>query len=188
MSSCCRNPSTGHVDVLLGMESLLPAGAKKVPKIYQIACHPLQPHLVVAGAQRRCADMEQSAFVAGRPSGVSCRLMLLYTIWPGIMYALVGALRQQSLLECKCHVREPPLSPVGMHGACCPAVCPPLPFRQLSAWHYISCGLMKRKRVSASLLTKVLPVVLLCWRHRPRCLCSQHCFVTCCCRVCPAVL
>ena len=50
LSSGCRSPSTGHVDVLLGMESLLPAGAKKVPKIYQIACHPLQPHLVVAGA------------------------------------------------------------------------------------------------------------------------------------------
>ena len=29
---------------------MLPAGHKKAPKIYAIACHPLQPHIVAVGA------------------------------------------------------------------------------------------------------------------------------------------
>ena len=32
------------------LESLLPAGQKKVPKVYRIAAHPLQPHLLAVGA------------------------------------------------------------------------------------------------------------------------------------------
>ena len=28
----------------------MPQGQKKVPKVYQIACHPLQPHLVAVAA------------------------------------------------------------------------------------------------------------------------------------------
>ena len=115
LSSGCRSPSTGHVDVLLGMESLLPAGAKKIPKIYQIACHPLQPHLVVAGANAGVQAWSSLPLWHGARHEHPAGLMLLCTMWRGVKYALVGPLRQQSLPECECLVCEPPIGPVGMH-------------------------------------------------------------------------
>lgn len=39
-----------HAEELISLESLLLAGQKKVPKIYAIAVHPLQPHIVAVGA------------------------------------------------------------------------------------------------------------------------------------------
>ena len=35
---------------LISLESLLLAGQKKAPKIYTLAVHPLQPHVVAVGA------------------------------------------------------------------------------------------------------------------------------------------
>lgn len=49
-SCCCRYPTSAKVEQLINLESLLPNGQKKVPKVYQIACHPLQPHLVAVAA------------------------------------------------------------------------------------------------------------------------------------------
>ena len=46
----CRYPSSAKVEQLINLESLLPNGQKKIPKVYQIACHPLQPHLVAVAA------------------------------------------------------------------------------------------------------------------------------------------
>ncbi|KAK9819592.1 hypothetical protein WJX72_000101 [[Myrmecia] bisecta] len=43
-------PSSGNVVQVASVEQLLPAGSKKVPKVYQMACHPLLPHLVALGA------------------------------------------------------------------------------------------------------------------------------------------
>ena len=50
--ACDRCPGTRGLEVtqLGGLEGLLPAGTKKVPKIYTVACHPLRPHLVAVGA------------------------------------------------------------------------------------------------------------------------------------------
>ncbi len=45
-----RYPNNGRVEQLISLESLLPNGQKKVPKVYQIACHPLQPHLIAVAA------------------------------------------------------------------------------------------------------------------------------------------
>ena len=47
-----RCPGTRGLEVtqLASLEGLLPAGTKKVPKIYTVACHPLRPHLVAVGA------------------------------------------------------------------------------------------------------------------------------------------
>jgi hypothetical protein len=33
-----------------GLEALLPAGQKKSPKVYALAAHPLQPHVLAVGA------------------------------------------------------------------------------------------------------------------------------------------
>ncbi|KAK9822211.1 hypothetical protein WJX81_006190 [Elliptochloris bilobata] len=56
------------------LDSVLPAGHKKAPKIYALACHPLQPHLVAVGANagfRGCqylmASESQLWHIAYRP-------------------------------------------------------------------------------------------------------------------------
>ena len=46
----CRYPNNARIEQLISLESMLPNGQKKVPKVYQIACHPLQPHLVAVAA------------------------------------------------------------------------------------------------------------------------------------------
>lgn len=46
----CRYPNNARIEQLISLESILPNGQKKVPKVYQIACHPLQPHLVAVAA------------------------------------------------------------------------------------------------------------------------------------------
>jgi len=48
----CRHPSGRQLEAkeLISLESLLLAGQKKSPKIYTIAVHPLQPHIVAVGA------------------------------------------------------------------------------------------------------------------------------------------
>lgn len=35
---------------MASLESLVPAGQKKAPKVYAVACHPLLPHLIAVGA------------------------------------------------------------------------------------------------------------------------------------------
>ena len=52
LQSAHRCPGTRGLEVtqLASLEGLLPAGTKKVPKIYTVACHPLRPHLVAIGA------------------------------------------------------------------------------------------------------------------------------------------
>ena len=51
-SFSCRRLSRSQLQTeeLISLESLLLAGQKKVPKIYAIAVHPLQPHIVAVGA------------------------------------------------------------------------------------------------------------------------------------------
>ncbi|KAL3133386.1 hypothetical protein ABBQ38_007254 [Trebouxia sp. C0009 RCD-2024] len=48
-------PNNARIEQLISLESILPNGLKKVPKVYQIACHPLQPHLVAVAANAGCA-------------------------------------------------------------------------------------------------------------------------------------
>lgn len=47
-----RFPTSRQLEtsMLANLEGLLLPGTKKVPKIYKMACHPLQPHLVAVGA------------------------------------------------------------------------------------------------------------------------------------------
>lgn len=35
---------------MASLDSLVPAGQKKAPKVYAVACHPLLPHLIAVGA------------------------------------------------------------------------------------------------------------------------------------------
>lgn len=48
----CRHPGGKQLEAreLISLESLLLQGQKKAPKIYTIAVHPLQPHIVAVGA------------------------------------------------------------------------------------------------------------------------------------------
>ena len=48
----CRQPGGKQLEAkeLISLESLLLAGQKKAPKIYTLAVHPLQPHIVAVGA------------------------------------------------------------------------------------------------------------------------------------------
>ena len=39
-----------EADLLLSLDPFLPAGTKKAAKVYTIACHPLQPHVIAVGA------------------------------------------------------------------------------------------------------------------------------------------
>ena len=50
LDALCRYPNNARIEQLISLESILPNGQKKVPKVYQIACHPLQPHLVAVAA------------------------------------------------------------------------------------------------------------------------------------------
>ncbi len=47
-----RYPTSRQLGVkeVAALDSLLPAGQKKAPKVYRIAAHPLQPHLLAVGA------------------------------------------------------------------------------------------------------------------------------------------
>lgn len=54
--------NNGRVEQLISLESLLPNGQKKVPKVYQIACHPLQPHLIAVAANAGCAILSFDAY------------------------------------------------------------------------------------------------------------------------------
>lgn len=48
----CRHPGGKQLEAkeLISLESLLLAGQKKAPKIYALAVHPLQPHIIAVGA------------------------------------------------------------------------------------------------------------------------------------------
>ena len=89
--------------------------------------------------------------------------MLLYTMWPGVKYAVVGPLRQQSLPEHGCLVCEPPMGFVGMHGACYPAVCPSATYTsiQRQAVHLLQLD-DEDVVVCKPACCKVLPIILLC--------------------------
>ena len=59
--SVLRFPTSRQLEtvMLANLEQLLLPGTKKVPKIYALACHPLQPHLLAVGANAGacCIDM-----------------------------------------------------------------------------------------------------------------------------------
>lgn len=55
-------PTNDRVEQLISLESLLPNGQKKIPKVYQIACHSLQPHLVAVAANAGCAILSFDAY------------------------------------------------------------------------------------------------------------------------------
>ena len=44
------HPGSGAVSTLATLETDVPAGTKKAPKLYTAACHPLMPHIVAVGA------------------------------------------------------------------------------------------------------------------------------------------
>ena len=52
LTGVCRYPTSRQLGVreVAALDSLLPAGQKKTPKVYRIAAHPLQPHLLAVGA------------------------------------------------------------------------------------------------------------------------------------------
>lgn len=52
------------------LDAVLPAGHKKAPKIYAIACHPLQPHIVAVGANAGACSVPATAEVP--PDAWSC--------------------------------------------------------------------------------------------------------------------
>ena len=57
-----RHPGGKQLEAkeLISLESLLLAGQKKAPKIYTLAVHPLQPHIVAVGAnagKTLCTDL-----------------------------------------------------------------------------------------------------------------------------------
>ena len=44
------HPGSGAVYTLAALESEIPPGSKKMPKLYSAACHPLMPHIVAVAA------------------------------------------------------------------------------------------------------------------------------------------
>ncbi len=63
------HPGSGAVYLLTAMEHLIPPGAKKVPKVYTAACHPLLPHLVAVAANSGAPQLS-------RLFGCDCRSLL----------------------------------------------------------------------------------------------------------------
>ena len=50
-----------EADLLLSLDPFLPAGTKKAAKVYTVACHPLQPHIVAVGANAgTCLVLDKS--------------------------------------------------------------------------------------------------------------------------------
>lgn len=47
-----RYPTSRQLEVreVASLDSLVPAGQKKLPKVYRVACHPLLPHVIAVGA------------------------------------------------------------------------------------------------------------------------------------------
>ena len=82
----CRYPTSRQLAVAqqAALDAVLPAGHKKAPKIYAIACHPLQPHIVAvgtnAGARYSPASAARSAGARSCLSAVPC---IQFTCAPG---------------------------------------------------------------------------------------------------------
>ena len=56
MCGACRFPG-GSATLITNLETSIPAGAKKFPKLYQIAVHPLQPHILAVGSNTGIAAL-----------------------------------------------------------------------------------------------------------------------------------
>ena len=71
-----------HTEELISLESLLLAGQKKVPKIYAIAVHPLQPHIVAVGANAGPTWHRPHAFILHATKGCTALKTLMCVMPP----------------------------------------------------------------------------------------------------------
>lgn len=96
--------------MLANLEQLLLPGAKKVPKIYVLACHPLQPHLVAVGAN--AGAWLRSCFVLASPPRLLlfCRQMQHHPAMQAFSAAFAGRLVHD--FSCHSHAWPIALCPV----------------------------------------------------------------------------